>query len=121
MSMEEGGQVHAWNSAGEFILPQDKEAVFGAKHPFLDEVTEDMIQLCRHPFAGDIVFAGMRLKGKHLSFPVENGAHAGPGPQETAGFALVPADAPIARRPDASGTGGVIRPTLLREGEHRGD
>jgi endonuclease/exonuclease/phosphatase family metal-dependent hydrolase len=118
-SSSEYGHVRAWNEHGEFILPRDRAQVFGETHPFLDEVADDVVRLCQHEFAGDIVFVGMRLDGKHVSFPVENGAHAGPGPQETAGFALVPSDAPIARRRDPRHPGGLIRPTLLREGALR--
>ncbi len=96
---------------GIFQLPEDAEAVFGAAHPYMNEVAEDMIPLCEHPDSGDFVLFGWSKKGISLSFPGENGAHAGPGPNETTGFALLPGTAPISPRSD--------RPTRamdLREG-----
>jgi endonuclease/exonuclease/phosphatase family metal-dependent hydrolase len=82
--------VKAFNPRGEWLLPRDRAEVMGAEHPFLDEVTKDMLQLCFHEDAGDIVFSGWDPRGKPLSFPLENGAHCGPGTEETRGFLLVP-------------------------------
>ena len=69
----------------------------GQQHPFLEEVSRDLVALCHHPDAGKFVLLGWRPKGRPLSFPVENGAHAGPGYEETRAFALLPADAPLRR------------------------
>lgn len=86
------GRLRAWTQEGEFVLPEQKEKILGADHPFLDEVTHDLIGLCHHPDAGDFVISGWRTAAKPYSFPVENGAHAGPGSEETKAFALLPGD-----------------------------
>jgi len=85
-------QVRAWTREGEFYLPADRDKILGERHPFLDEVTADLIALTRHPDAGDFVISGWRPKQPPYSFCVENGAHAGPGYEETQAFALLPDD-----------------------------
>jgi endonuclease/exonuclease/phosphatase family metal-dependent hydrolase len=82
--------VKVFNLRGEWLLPRDRTEVMGAEHPFLDEATQDLIDLCFHENAGDIVFSGWGPAGKPLSFPLENGAHCGPGYEETRGFLLLP-------------------------------
>lgn len=105
------GGVHMMTEDGLFQLPEKAEAVFGADHPYLNEVAEDMVALCRHPDSGDYALFGWSKKGVSLSFPGENGAHAGPGPNETTGFALLPGTAPITLPAQ-----GPLRPLDLREG-----
>ncbi|MDA3874009.1 MAG: endonuclease/exonuclease/phosphatase family protein [Kiritimatiellae bacterium] len=80
----------AFNAGGEWDLLNDKENVFGAEHPFLQEVAEDTVRLCQHPDVGDFVISGWDPTLPPLSFPRENGAHGGPGSQETNGFLLLP-------------------------------
>lgn len=87
---QDDGRVKVWNPRGEWELPRDRAEVLGAEHPFLDEVAEDFVKLCFHENAGDLVFSGWNPQGKPLSFPLENGAHCGPGSEETRGFLLVP-------------------------------
>lgn len=82
--------VKVFNPRGEWMLPRDRAELLGAGHPFLDEAAEDLVRLCFHEDAGDIVFSGWDPQGKPMSFPLENGAHCGPGPEETGGFLLVP-------------------------------
>ncbi len=91
-------------------LPEDAAEILGDDHPFLNEATTDLIQLCRHPSAGEIIFFGWRKGERPRTYPLENGSHASFGPEETNGFALLPADAPIsfADRP-------YLRPIMLRE------
>jgi len=84
------GTPRAFNAEGEWDLSADKERVFGAGHPFLEEVAEDTARLCRHPDAGDFVISGWDPGRPALSFPLENGAHGAPGPEETHGFLLLP-------------------------------
>jgi endonuclease/exonuclease/phosphatase family metal-dependent hydrolase len=84
------GSVAAMNSRGLWAMPQDRAEVLGKEHPFLDEAGEDLTQLCHHPHAGDLVISGWDPQGKPLTFPMENGAHCGPGSEETRGFLLVP-------------------------------
>ena len=82
--------VRAWTPEGVFSLPEDNERVLGPDHPFLNEVTEDLMGLCRHPNAGQFLISGWRRTGRPVSFPIESGAHGGPGPEETGGFAVLP-------------------------------
>ncbi|WP_367870884.1 endonuclease/exonuclease/phosphatase family protein [Luteolibacter sp. Populi] len=87
---QDDGTVKVWNGRGEWALPRDRAEVLGPEHPFLDEATEDFVKLCFHENAGDIVFSGWDPQGRPMSFPLENGAHCGPGYEETRGFLLVP-------------------------------
>jgi len=92
MLPEEGAHVRVWTTDGEFTLPQDANKIIGEDHPFLSQVTEDLIRVCHHPNAGDLTFMGHRPGHKPMTFPIEDGNHGGPGPQETNGFALLPID-----------------------------
>jgi endonuclease/exonuclease/phosphatase family metal-dependent hydrolase len=84
--------LRAWTSDGDFRLPYDAARIFGDDHPFLQEVPGDLLTLCRHPDAGDLVILGWRLGAKPVSFAWENGAHGGASPEETRAFALLPSD-----------------------------
>ena len=53
---------------------------------------------------------GARKKGISLTFALENGSHAGPGREETQGFAMLPSDAPVTLR-----RGEFVRPIDLGE------
>ena len=116
------GTLSAHTEAGEFRLPQDRAALFGAQHPFLDAVGEDLVRLCEHADAGDIVVLGWREGVSPLSFAVENGAHAGASPEETHGFALLPEDTPLAAREHEYLRPGDLRTAALQHlgrPEHR--
>lgn len=89
---QEKGKVSFWTEEGEFTLPEDAEKLLGEKHPFLKPLTEDLIRVCNHPNAGDFTFLGFKAGDKPITFPHEHGAHAGPGTEETNGFALFPID-----------------------------
>ena len=65
-------RVRATTADGEFNLPADKAAIFGADHPFLDSVCEDILRLCQHPDAGDLVIMGWRKGAQAQSFADEN-------------------------------------------------
>lgn len=92
------GALHAYTDSGSFSLPRDGAAVFGARHPFLDALGADLLALCSHPDAGDIVVLGWRDGVTPLTFAIENGAHAGTAPEELNGFALLPQDVPLPQR-----------------------
>ncbi|MFP4087941.1 MAG: endonuclease/exonuclease/phosphatase family protein [Desulfobacteraceae bacterium] len=83
------GQVQAVTAGGRFYLPQDAVPVIGGDHPFLSCVVEDLMATCRHPDAGDLVLSGWEPGTQPLTFPVENGAHGGPGQEETHGFVML--------------------------------
>jgi endonuclease/exonuclease/phosphatase family metal-dependent hydrolase len=86
------GKIKIWNQEGEFSLPDQANEIFGENYPYLDEITKDLVTLCHHPYAGDFVISGWKLNGRSYSFSVENGAHAGPGREETNAFVLAPTD-----------------------------
>lgn len=84
-----------WTKQGHFALPEDASLVFAPNHPFLEEMTEDFIALCHHRNSGDFVFCGWSRDEPPVTFPLENGAHAGPGLEETHAFAILPEDTPL--------------------------
>jgi hypothetical protein len=103
------GRVRCWTSAGKYLLPDDKEKIFGPNHMFLHEVCVDMIALCQHRDAGDFVLCGWRAGMPPITFAMENGSHCGAGPEETGAFALLPGDTTLPK------TGkGYLRPHDLR-------
>lgn len=76
---------------GCYTLPQEKDRLFPHPPPIRAEIAEDLIQLCRHRDAGDLVFLGWtRYRPTPATFAIERGAHAGPGVHETRGFTLLP-------------------------------
>jgi len=90
-----GSLVHAWTPQGNFIFPDEAGRIFGSNHPFLEEIKEDLLRVCRHPDAGEFVIAGWCQGQEAISFPLEYGAHASMAPEETNAFAMLPMDAPI--------------------------
>ncbi|MBN1689222.1 MAG: endonuclease/exonuclease/phosphatase family protein [Candidatus Omnitrophica bacterium] len=107
---KEAGQVEARTLKEKFILPGNANEIFGADHPFLREVTCDLVSLCHHPSAGKIIISGECQGRKPMSFASENGCHAGYGPEETRGFALLSPDAPLSIQGRA-----YLRPLDIRE------
>ena len=103
-------RARAWTAEGAFVLPDDAAQVLGHDHPFLEEAARDLVALVHHAAAGDFVISGWRIGRRPLSFPIENGAHGGPGPRETAGFALLPGATPL-----PAGERAYLRPEQLRE------
>ncbi len=84
------GKVFAWNSLGKFALPEEADKVMETNHPFFSDVVRDLIELCHHPDSGGLLIFGWRKGPKSLTFHAEQGSHAGPGPEETSAFALLP-------------------------------
>lgn len=84
------GRIRAFNPRGDWSLPGDAAEILGADHPSLAETTADLIRMCEHPDAGDVVISGWDPHSPPLTFVMENGAHGGPGTEETRGFLLVP-------------------------------
>ncbi|MDH3439007.1 MAG: endonuclease/exonuclease/phosphatase family protein, partial [Betaproteobacteria bacterium] len=109
LTKEGTDRARAWTDACEYVLPKDSARLLGADHPFLEEVTFDLIALCHHPDAGEFIACGWRAATSAMSFAIENGAHGGPAPEETNAFALLPADAPL-----PSNDCDYIRPSDLR-------
>ena len=105
-----GKEVKAFNCNGQFCLPEDAVKVLGTDHPFLEEVTTDLVKLVNHPDSGMFVLSGWQPNAKPMTFPIESGAHAGPGKEETRAFALLPADVSMPSRKSA-----YFRPIDLHE------
>lgn len=104
--------AYAWTAEGKFQLPGDAAKILGPNHPFLEETAKDLVALCHHTDAGHFILSGWRMGRLPVSFPMENGSHTGPGPEETRAFALLPITAPIKYREDRE----YLRPLDLREG-----
>jgi hypothetical protein len=105
-----GGSPLVLAAGDAYELPRDQARLFGAAHPFVDELGNDLMCLFAHPDAGDIVVLGWRDGVAALTFARENGAHGGASPDETHGFALLPEAAPL-----AATSRGYLRPMLLRD------
>jgi len=101
-------KIKAWTRHGIFTLPADAKGVLGDNHPFLKEAGIDLTALVHHEDSGDLVICGWDKDKPSISFPIENGAHAGPGSEETHGFYLIP--------PEAADTSkNYLRPSDLRD------
>jgi endonuclease/exonuclease/phosphatase family metal-dependent hydrolase len=84
-------KIRVWNQKGQYLLPEQAQEVLGSDHPYLDQVTADLIKICRHPKAGDFVICGLRPDRTYDNFVLEHGDHGGPGINETDAFAILPA------------------------------
>lgn len=94
MAMAGDGKAWLWNRNGKFLMPDEAAKVLPADHPFLKEVPVDLAALCHHPDSGNFVILGWHNGAKSITFQNgEHGSHAGPGSEETSGFALLPVDA----------------------------
>ncbi len=99
--------VVALTRRGALRLEGEPRAVLGPDHPFARRAAKDLAAACRHPQAGDFVISGWRPEGPPLTFAFENGAHGGPGREETRAFVLMPKE--------MDPPPGTLRPTDLRE------
>lgn len=72
-------------------LPEDGGQLFDKSLPYFKELVEDITALCHHPSAGDFIISGFSPHAAPISFPLEKGAHGGPGTHETHGMVLLPA------------------------------
>lgn len=104
------GQARVWTETGALLLPRDAAKFLGEDHPYIEAAAEDLVRLTRHPNAGDLILLGWRLHGAPVSFPKENGSHAGPGATETHPFLLAPADTWL-----PTPEGRPLRPVDLRQ------
>lgn len=103
-------RLHAWTDSGEYELPDQIADLFGSEHPFLEELSHDLLALCQHPGAGDLVILGWRKGATAVSFAAENGAHAGAKKEETNAFSLLPEDTLLPVRSHS-----YLRPIDLRQ------
>ena len=103
MYRKEDGRILARNARGLWTLPEDIPEVCGAHHNFARELEEDIVRLCEHPDAGDLLISGSDPDKQTITFVQEHGAHAGMGVQETRGFALIPRRVPLEERSASNG------------------
>lgn len=105
----DGPDAAIWLEAGgEHRLP-DHAALLDVEPPLQAEVALDLVALCHLPRAGNLVVLGWAPGKTPWSFVRENGAHAGPSPDEVRGFALLPSGTWL-----PTGTEHFIRPEALR-------
>jgi len=102
-----GGGV-AWNKNGVWDIEKDCAEVVGKNHPFLKEISNDLLSMLHNEYSGDLVLSGWMPGEQPISFPIENGAHAGPGTEETHGFCYVPGEVSFSGRE-------YVRPIDIRE------
>lgn len=89
------GVLQAFVEDGEYELPGDAAQIFGAGHPSIEGTGEDIVCLCKHPDASDVVALGWRDGTEPLTFATESGAHGGASPDVTHAFTLLPAATPL--------------------------
>jgi endonuclease/exonuclease/phosphatase family metal-dependent hydrolase len=77
---------------GRYRLPEQTGELFGKEHPFLADIGDDLLRVCNHKCAGDIVIIGWVDGSESITFIEENGSHAGLTPEETNAFSLLPKD-----------------------------
>ncbi|MEX2381731.1 MAG: endonuclease/exonuclease/phosphatase family protein, partial [Opitutales bacterium] len=111
--LDEKGNVYVADAEDSHQLPAEIATVIGNDHPFQEEIATDLIRICRHEHAGDFILSGWRWDKKALSFPEENGAHAGPGVNETHGFILLPPATLVGASPGKYLRGEVVRAAAL--------
>ncbi|HEY1663153.1 MAG TPA: endonuclease/exonuclease/phosphatase family protein [Verrucomicrobiae bacterium] len=102
-------KVEWWNHGKRLTLPEGAADFLPHPGAIKDEVANDLMHLCRQKCAGDIVLLGWSPDNAPVTFVNEHGSHAGPGPEETQGFVLLP---PATRLP--GGAKEFLRPSMLR-------
>lgn len=108
-----GETLDVWTADGAFEWPRDAATLMG-DHPFLPALGADLVRLCAHPNAGDVVVFGWRHGCDPITFVKEHGAHGGAAPRETGAFVILPPDAPVAAEEQE-----FLRQTDLRRGVQR--
>jgi endonuclease/exonuclease/phosphatase family metal-dependent hydrolase len=103
------GEVAWFHARGKTMLPQEGPEILPHPGALKEEISRDLVGLVEHECSGDLVLFGWTPDGPPWTFPVERGAHAGPGLDETQGFALLPSKT---RLPDTATE--FIRPSDLR-------
>lgn len=106
---EKNGRITWFHEHGETPVPDGVPSLLEHHpEPIRREIARDLVGFCEHANAGDLILLGWGVSGA-WTFAVERGAHAGPGPEETQGFLLVP---PATRLPAHAAD--FVRPSDLR-------
>ncbi len=109
MIYDSSHNVFAFTSEGMFTIPDEIKRIVGPNHPFINEIATDIVRLVNHSDSGDFVLFGWRFDNISITFPLENGSHAGMGEEETHGFTLLPKDIKFSNKDK-----GYYRPIDLR-------
>ncbi|MEL7498640.1 MAG: endonuclease/exonuclease/phosphatase family protein [Planctomycetota bacterium] len=88
---DDSGNVLVFKKGKQLELPSEADQVFPG-HPFIDDLLDDFMRMVRHIDSGNILIIGWDGEQPASSFVLQNGAHAGPGHEETHAFALLPSD-----------------------------
>ncbi len=103
-----GDHVRWHTKEGVCTLPHDTHLLRGPEQ-LLPELAQDLADLVRHRFAGDLVAVGWHPDLPVITFADEAGTHCGASPDEIQGFLLLPpASRHLVDKP-------VVRPAMLRE------
>ena len=81
-----------FTSSGPCDLPAQASDLFGADHPFLADLPNDLIELANQPDAGDLLLVGWDRSSPAVSFGQQDTTNNGPSVEATGGFALLPCD-----------------------------
>jgi len=103
------GKITWLHSRGETHVPDGVPDALPHPPAIRAAIAEDLVLLCAHPDAGDLILLGWSPWDGAWSFAPERGAHGGFGPNETQGFLLLPARTPL-----PAGTRHFVRPDALR-------
>jgi endonuclease/exonuclease/phosphatase family metal-dependent hydrolase len=105
------GKITWHHAYGETAVPEGLPERLQT-HPaaLRTELAEDVARFCENENSGDLILLGWNWDGSSWSFAPERGAHAGPGPDETQGFLLVPPDTKL-----PPGAANFVRPAGLRD------
>ena len=99
----DNGEIFGRNRRGLWKVPDDCSSICGPEHRFLNEIREDLVTLCRHKDAGDLIISGWDPDLEPMTFVQEHGSHGSLGFRETRGFALIPSIIDIQRREASNG------------------
>lgn len=104
----------AWHHfKGQTRLPAEADTFLPHADGWKKEIAEDLVRLCHHPNAGDLLLLGWHPERHPWTFPLERGAHGGPGLEETGGFVLLPAHTRIPEEAERFLRPGTLRDTIL--------
>jgi len=104
------GRATWFHALGESRIPEDVPARLPHPPALREQIAKDLAGLLVNPNVGDLTLLGWGPGAAlPVSFAPERGAHGGFGPNETQGFALLPAHTPL-----PAGTEHFIRPGDLR-------
>ncbi len=103
------GLITWFHAQGETAVPGEVPALLTHPEPMREEIARDLVSFCENKNSGDLIALGWSPWERPWTFAPERGAHAGPGPEETQGFVLLPARTHL-----PEGTEHFIRPAALR-------